>query len=264
MENCAYVINTTPSYFYILRLHLTLLQRYGGTLPWHVFLATEVPNHPLVNELCKEFPWLHILPLAEKDKGFLDSRLAAAKALPPHIEYIFPIQEDFLLEARPLYNVMKEAFDILQKKPDVKSLRVMPCPGPKGNITFEGTEWRILQVGDGDMLFTYQATVWRKKAYIDFLQALVTPMISAGISEEKRKRIEIQDNIAEVEAGQRLLHSLGGIHLAWKREGTQPNAVYLAPWPYRPTAIVRGKLEEWAEELASREKVLLRNGPSLR
>jgi hypothetical protein len=27
----------------------------------------------------------------------------------------------------------------------------------------------------------------------------------------------------------------------------------LCPWPYRPTAIVKGRLEPWAEELGRRE-----------
>lgn len=264
MEKCAYIINTTPSYFYILRLHLTMLERYGGIFQWKVFLATEVPTNPLVQELCKEFPWLGILSLWEGNKGFLDSRLAAVKALPVNYEYVFPIQEDFLLEARPLHFVLEEAFLLLEKYRNVKSLRLMPCPGPKSNKSFEGKQWKVLDISEGDMLFSYQATLWRRETYELFLSKLIEPMKDARLTEEKRKRIEIHDNIAEVDIGQKLLASLGGIHLAWPREGTQPNAVYLSPWPYRPTAIVRGKLEHWAEELAEREKVLLRSGPSLR
>jgi hypothetical protein len=33
--------------------------------------------------------------------------------------------------------------------------------------------------------------------------------------------------------------------------------VYLSPWPYRPTAIVQGRLEPWAAELGKREGVPL-------
>jgi hypothetical protein len=50
-----------------------------------------------------------------------------------------------------------------------------------------------------------------------------------------------------------ILKSFGNIHLAWPREGAHPNAVYLCPWPYRPTAVVRGLFESWANELAKRE-----------
>lgn len=241
-----------------------MLERYGGMFQWKVFLATEVPTHFLVQELCKEFPWLGILSLWDGDKGFLDSRLAAAKALPVNFTYIFPIQEDFLLEARPLHFILEEAFLLFEKYRDIKSLRLMPCPGPKSKKSFEGKQWKVLDISEGDMLFSYQATLWRKDTYIAFLEKLIEPIKSAGLSDEKRKKIEIYDNIAEVDFGQKLLASLGGVHLAWPREGTHPNAVYLSPWPYRPTAIVHGKLEHWAEELAEREKVLLRNGPSLR
>jgi hypothetical protein len=38
--------------------------------------------------------------------------------------------------------------------------------------------------------------------------------------------------------------------------------VYLSPWPYRPTAIVHGRLEPWAAELGLREGVpLLKPAP---
>lgn len=265
MERCAYVINTTPSYFYLLRLHLTLLERYGGLLPWSVFVATEEPHHPTLQQLSRDFSWLRILHIDQEDKGFLDSRLAAVEKLPSTFEFVFPIQEDFLLEARPLTDVLMQAIDILDVHSDVQSLRVMPCPGPSPTSQiFSGTQWKVLDSAKGDMLFSYQATFWRRSTYSAFLHQLISPLRSMQLTEAQRKRVEIQDNIAEISAGQKLLESLGGFHLAWPREGSQPNAVYLSPWPYRPTAIVRGKIEHWAEELADRERVALRDGPSLR
>jgi hypothetical protein len=70
---------------------------------------------------------------------------------------------------------------------------------------------------------------------------------------ESQNRIAIKVNLAESEQGHLLLKSLGKLHLAWPREGSHPNAVYLCPWPYRPTAVVRGTLEPWAAELMARE-----------
>jgi hypothetical protein len=264
LHNCAYIINTTPSYFYLLRLHLTCLNRYSGKMVWDVFLATEEPEHLTIKQLCEEFSYLKILSLEKKDAGFLDSRLAAVQALPARYDIVFPIQEDFLLEARPLWHIFKEAIDILRKDTTVHSIRMMPCPGPKTNVSYEGTLWKVLEKGKGDMLFSYQATLWKRSTYTKFLEHLITPMRDAGVPSAQRKKIEIHDNIAEIEPGQQLLASFGGIHLACPRDGPQPNAVYLAPWPYRPTAIVRGKLQNWAEELAERERVNIREFPSLR
>jgi hypothetical protein len=45
------------------------------------------------------------------------------------------------------------------------------------------------------------------------------------------------------------------MHVGWKRAGPWSNAVYMSPWPYRPTAIVQGRLEPWAAELGKREGV---------
>ena len=42
-------------------------------------------------------------------------------------------------------------------------------------------------------------------------------------------------------------------HIAFERAGPWKNAVFLSPFPYRPTAIVRGELEAWARELMERE-----------
>lgn len=74
-----------------------------------------------------------------------------------------------------------------------------------------------------------------------------------------QNKLAIKVNIAEIMRGQEILFSLGKgkIHLAWPREGSHPNAVYLCPWPYRPTAVVRGNLESWAVDLANREGVCL-------
>jgi hypothetical protein len=70
-------------------------------------------------------------------------------------------------------------------------------------------------------------------------------------------------NFAENADGQRFFwkfsHARGDVHLAWVRAGPWSNAVYLSPWPYRPTAIVQGKLEPWAAELGKREGVEIKD-----
>ena len=92
----AYLLNSTPKYFYLLPLHFTLLRRYAAKLKWPVYFASEVDNDEL-QKLVKTYEIVY-LPLKEEDRFFLESRLAASKALPSSIKYIFPIQEDFLLE----------------------------------------------------------------------------------------------------------------------------------------------------------------------
>lgn len=262
----AYLINTTPKYFYLLRLHITLLKRYAKGMKWPVYIATEEPNHYSIQEIQTLFPDVSILPLTQEQEGFLDSRAAACQALPSEIKYVFPIQEDFLLEARPLWGVFEHGLKILDRDSNVSSLRVMPCPGPRGKKEYYGTNWKILQFGLDDYLFTYQASVWRRSSYQAYMDHLSTYLNSMKLSQKEKNRMAIHDNIAEVKFGQELLVSMNeaALHLAWPREGEQSNAVYLAPWPYRPTAVVRGKLMDWAVDLAARERVELSLGPSLR
>jgi hypothetical protein len=83
--------------------------------------------------------------------------------------------------------------------------------------------------------------------------------IPEGLSQKQKVEVQIKQNIAENHTGQQILRvtQANHVHLAWPREGSWPNAVYLAPWPYRPTAIVQGKLLPWARDLAEREGVPL-------
>lgn len=265
-SSIAYLINTTPKYFYLLPLHLTMLKRYAPQLKWPVYLATEVPlTDPMLKYIQTNFPDVTVLPLTQEQEGFLESRAAAVAALPSNIQYVFPIQEDFLLERSPMEGAIHNAIHILDTNDSVQSIRVMPCPGPVGVETFDTTCWRILQYPKDKYLFTFQATLWRREAYEDYMNVLLEEIKKAfgcPLTPAQKVEIQIAMNIAEVEFGQSLLVKQGGLHLAWPRAGVQPNAVYLSPWPYRPTAVVRGKLEAWAEELAHREGVGLE--PSLR
>lgn len=262
----AYLINTTPKYFYLLPLHLTLLKRYAPTMCWPIYLATEVPlSNQMIKYIQEYFPNVTIIPLTQAQEGFLESRAAATSHLPSTIKYVFPIQEDFLLERTPMWDSVAQAAELLDTNDSVQSLRFMPCPGPVGKETFGGTPWRILSYPEDTYLFTFQSTLWRREAYQQYMDILLQEIQNAfgsPLTSQQKGEIQIRMNIAEVEFGQKLLVKQSGLHLAWPRQGVQPNAVYLSPWPYRPTAVVRGKLEAWAEELANREGVGL--GPSLR
>lgn len=258
MESVAYVINTTPKYFYLLPLHLTCLFRYSSILPT-VFLATEVPDHPDITALRTSHPQLQILPLTEFQEGFFESRAAAIAALPKEYTLVFPIQEDFILEARPDL----ESAITLFTDPAVASARLMPCPGPALNApAYKDTTWKILEFGSNEYVFTYQATLWRREVYQAFMEELilqVTKEFGETLTPAQNAQIAIRYNFAEIARGQSILQRLTPslLHLSCTRAGSQPNAVYLAPWPYRPTAVVRGRLEPWARELAEREGVRL-------
>jgi hypothetical protein len=196
-----------------------------------------------------------------KDKYFLESRLAAVKALPKHIKYVFPIQEDFLLQARPDTAAIAEALEILDTDTTVASIRLMPCPGPKQDAkTYKESTYKHLREA---FMYTYQATVWRREDYCLFFSALLEFPAEAAASkmptnltpDQQKKWIQVDFNLAENYIGQAKFHELLGkrTHLAYPRAHPKPNAVYLCPWPYRPTAVEKGKLGQWVHEFAERE-----------
>jgi hypothetical protein len=260
-QDVAYFVNSTPKYFYLLPLHFALLKRYAAELKWPTFMVSEVPTHPALQDLTGTLG-IRILPIAEKDRFFLESRLAATKALPQEIQYILPIQEDFLLGGRIDAKAIEQALDILDQDPEVASIRLMPCPGPQsGSVRYKDSGYFVL---NEDFLFTFQATLWRRKDYEIFLASLLEmpeEMFAARMptiwkdENQKKKFLQVDFNLAENSFGQRKFKEVLGtkIHLAWPRAHRAPNAVMLSPWPYRPTAVEKGKLGAWVYEFAERE-----------
>jgi hypothetical protein len=254
---CAYLINTTPKYFPLLPLHIKLLERYAPTLKWPIFIATESPE--LLPPIT---PVPNILILEKKDSGFFESRAASMKLLPSSIKYVFPIQEDFLLEGRPMEKEIDEAFQIFHTDSSVASIRLMPCPGPSPyDASYieknHWNAWKVLDFDKDSLVFTYQATLWKRSEYYTFMNTLLHK--TQHLNERQKLNTAIKINLAEIPEGQQLLKTClsSKKHLSISRLYSHPNAVYLCPWPYRPTAVVRGSLELWARDLAEREGLFL-------
>lgn len=236
-----------------------MLRRYAPELSWPVYFATEAINHPITKKLEQDFS-VKILPLGIHHTGFLESRLAALRQLPSDILYVLPLQEDFLLDRQPMYHALRDVLFILDTDRYVSSIRLMPCPGPHESDSSynKGKPWKIL--GEKNQyFFTYQATVWRRCDLAMFFTELIASIQKdfRKADEAGRKHLALTSNVAENQYGQLLLKKTlpDTMHLAWPRAGPWSNAVYLCPWPYRPTAVTRGHLEEFARELFHRENI---------
>jgi hypothetical protein len=260
-KDVAILINSSPKYFYLLPLQLTMLRRYAPELKWNVYFATEDTENPVVQKL-RDLD-ANILPLPESASGFLESRVVALQMLPNTIKYVLPLQEDFLLDRRPDYSALKDALTILDTDRQVSSLRLTPCPGPhESDPLYDKTKpWRIL--GNKDIYtFTYQATLWRRLDLRLYFSAVLSHMtkdfaVKKPLSDADKKYLALTSNIGENSYGQEVLKKTlpDTLHLSCPRLGEWSNAVYLCPWPYRPTAVTRGRLEAFAEELFQREGV---------
>jgi hypothetical protein len=258
-QDTCILLNSTPKYFFLLPLQLTLLRRYAPMLKWPVYFATEHPEHPVAKQLESELN-VKILVLPEDKAGFLESREAALRLLPSEILYVLPLQEDFLLDRCPNGEALTEALTILDTDRHVASLRLMPCPGPHASDSLYSKEklWRILGSAN-TYLFTYQATLWRRMDLTTYFRTLLDS-IAKDFGERKdqeKKYMALTSNVGENHYGQEVLQKClpNVLHLCYPRAHSYPNAVYLCPWPYRPTAVTRGTLESFAEELFRREGV---------
>ena len=259
MDKCAYLVNSTPKYYGLLPLHFTLIRRYAPWLSMPMFLATEQPDHPICQEV--KAMGVELIPLKESEAGFLDSRTSALEHLARMGRFttVLPMQEDFLLDRTPDKNAITAATELLRDS--CASVRLMPCPGPGGVTLNKAPDWAQITPETDTYGFTFQATMWRLDACLSWYRALCRKLEdewpAATTPPEQRRHVEIRANFAENADGQRFFWEQRGLHVGWKRAGPWSNAVYLSPWPYRPTAIVQGRLEPWAAELGRREGVPL-------
>lgn len=256
----AYLINTTPKYFYLLPLHLLLLRRYAPTCQWPVYLATEEPNHPMLADLEEKYN-ITIIELTQEESGFLESRAASIRKLPPHIQHVLPMQEDFLLERFADEIKIKESCLLLDTVKTVGSIRWMPCPGPQTTTPY--IENYALITEQDTYKYVFQATLWRRSVIEEWFTKLVEDFdkeFPKSMPVKERMFHQIRANYAENQKGQEKFWNWFGHfkHLAWIRAHKAPNAVYMSPWPYRPTAVVNGRLESWAVEMAKREGYILK------
>jgi hypothetical protein len=257
MDKCAYLVNSTPKFYGLLPLHFTLVKRYAPWLDMPMFLATEQPDNPICQQV-KEMG-VELIPLKESEAGFLDSRAVALQqlSLTGRFTMVLPMQEDFLLEREPDPNGIMEAIGLLRES--CASVRLMPCPGPGGSTLKNFPDWALITPVTDTYGFTFQATIWRLDACMKWYRALCNKLEDewprATTPPDQRRHIEIRANFAENTEGQRFFWKQGGVHVGWKRAGPWSNAVYMSPWPYRPTAVVQGRLEPWAAELGQREGV---------
>jgi hypothetical protein len=258
-QDVAYLLNSTPKYFYILELHVALLRRYAPHCKWPVYFATEYPNDPICKVL-KSYN-VNIIALEKENSSFLASRRRALELLPDSIQYVLPMQEDFLLERYIDINAIEDSLNILDNDNDTIAIRYMPCPGPKEINPNVGKFWKLFQQKFDSYLFSFQATMWKKKYCLTYYKIITHELDAIAIEDIKRNHIEVKMNIAENSDGQNLYSYIfkDKKTLGYIRAHKYPNAVYMSPWPYRPTAIVKGKLQDFAKELGEREGFILKS-----
>ena len=256
-NNVAYLINSTPKYYYLLELHIVLLKRYAPNCVWPIYFGTEVPNHAICKLLNEKYGVI-ILELNKEDSSFLSSRKASLELLPSYIQYVIPMQEDFLLERYIDEEMIEESFSILENN-NIHCIRYMPCPGPSSMSRIYNSSWKYLEKDHDTYLFSFQASMWKKEECLSWYTSIVNEVSTHTFkNDSERNYYEVTINIAENQTGQQMYSKLfNSSTLGYVRKHKYSNAVYMSPWPYRPTAIIKGVLQPFAKELAEREGITL-------
>lgn len=275
--SCCILINTCPKYKFLALAQVILIRRYAPNLTLPIYLACSEFTKNDLEQLDK----LNVLVINQTEKeneDFIGCRIHALKkirettavSLTAAYEYIILLQEDFLLDRAPSYSYIEESISLMQENADVACIRLMPCPGPENkqpNDKFLSNKWLEILPSEA-YFFSFQAAIWRLPWVLDFFVEMTkeSQEYLAGKPIQICNHYWIRLNPCEQELGQKVAIKLlkeNGMFLGYPRRCLWPNGVLLSPWPYRPTAVEKGILQQWAIDFLSREGLSMKNQTSL-
>ena len=142
------------------------------------------------------------------------------------------MQEDFIVQRKVNNELLLKYFDILKENQNIGYIRLMPCPGPEGKeYIINNVKFKEINK-NSEYSFSFQATIWNINFFL-----------------ESSKRYTNSIWALEGYLSKKLTRFKDILLLGFIRPNKHRDAVLKAPIPYRPTAIVRGKLQDWAKKL---------------
>jgi hypothetical protein len=226
------------------------IRRYATELKWPIYLATAGLDDEQKAMLMAI--GIRMIEQGPENGDFLESRIEALRILRDTYSHILLLQDDFFLDRAPSYDALASTVEMMTENPEIVCTRLMPCPGPTGDVVFE--KWREIIV-EPYCYFSFQAGIWSVPWLMRFFEGVIkraTPLM-AKYPQYSRNQFWLLVNPCEKGIGTDVAVELGGRFVGWPRAGRWSNAVYLSPWPYRPTAVEKGVLQPWAKKMLKRE-----------
>ena len=218
------VISSTPKYSYIWEPFFKMLYKYWKTPPDIYFISSGKCS--FLNEKYD----INVYETAS-DLGFLGGYLHVLNDIKSMYSTFICMQDDFIIQKNVNTELLSLYRDILEDT-TIGCIRLMPCPEPKGNIHKFNTVTLKEVVKNDDYSFSFQSCMWNIEFFIrlcteckDMNTWLIEPYLSNKLTKTNK------------------------LLLGYIRESSHRDAVLQSPVPYRPTAIVRGKLQDWAKQL---------------
>ena len=245
------LVNSCPKYNKIAVASCCLIRRYATGLKWPIYLASAGLDDE--KKAMMMAAGVHVMEQGPENGDFLESRIEALRILRESFSFVLLLQDDFFLDRAPNYDALEETVRMMTENPEIVCTRLMPCPGPTGDVVLG--KWKEIVV-DPYCYFSFQAGVWSIPWLMRFFEEVVrraTPLMTK-YPHYSRNQFWLLVNPCETGVGTDVAVELGGRFIGWPRAGRWSNAVYLSPWPYRPTAVEKGVIQPWATEMLKREE----------
>jgi len=248
--NTCILINSCPKYNYLAVISVQLIRRYAPDIKWPLYVATTGLSEKEEGVL-KTLAVHYVNQTEEENTDFIESRIHSLRFLQNHYSSVLLLQDDFFLDRNPLYTKLYESVKLVEK--GVSCARLMPCPGPTGEALEQSSEWKWIQE-DAPYLFSFQAGLWSLPWLIEFFEEMVKEsLLDFPKYKCKKNHYWLTVNPCETAIGVSVCKRLGYKAVGFGRAGPWSNAVFLSPWPYRPTAVEKGVIQPWAKEMIKRE-----------
>jgi len=247
-KNTCILINSCPKYNYLAVISAQLIRRYAPDIKWALYMATTSLTEK-EEEVLKTLAVHYINQTEEENSDFIASRIHALRFLQNYSSVLL-LQDDFFLDRNPLYDMLNTAVEMIEK--GVSCVRLMPCPGPTGGLVDQRSEWKWIE--DAPYLFSFQAGIWSLPWLIHFFEEMVKEsLLDFPKYKCTKNHYWLTVNPCETAIGLSVCKRLEYKAVGFARAGSWSNAVFLSPWPYRPTAVEKGVLQPWAKEMIKRE-----------
>ena len=224
-KKSAILISSTPKFSFIWDTFFTFLRKHWTDCPYPIHFISTGDNDYLREE------YNVITEKLEKDLGFLEGYRYLCKKYMDKYSHFILLQDDFLIERTVNQEIISKYENILFENENIGFIRTMPSPGPKGEQRMFG-DVKLGKINKNeDYSFSYQTSFWNLKYFYDFTAPSKFRWDDFNMS--KKMRID----------------KSGKENWGFIRPFKEWNAVYESPIPYRPTAILKGKLMDWAKKL---------------
>ena len=228
-QKTAIVVSSTSKFSFIWHSFFTYLRINWKNCPYQIYFTSDGESDKIIDKYN-----INVFQ-QKKDLGFLDGYRYVCEKIKHKYKYFILLQDDFLIEKKVDQETLNSYEKIMEQNSNFGFIRTMPCPGPKGERKkFENVELGRIHKHE-DYSFSYQTSLWNIEYFLKFTSPSEYRWDDLNMSRKMKADKSPEENWGFI------------------RKSSSWDSVYDSPIPYRPTAILKGKLMDWAKDLIIKE-----------